>query len=312
MEPALPSSSEIEAAQHKINPNQAKIRIGYLSSDYFNHATAQLIVETIERHDRRRFEVLGYSYGPTEPDTPLGRRIISAFDQFTKVDQLSDADAAKLIRADKIDILVDMKGHTQGARMGILAYRPAPIQAHYLGFPATTGVDFLDYYIADPVVAPLSKQSEFSEQLALLPGCYQPNDLQRPHPERQLSRQEFGLPDRAVVFCCFSNCYKMTPHIFSAWMSILQQVDGGVLWLLADNEQIQRNLWKEAEARGVSPERILFAGRTATTIPMKIARTAALLASSGFFSPTRRATVAVAAALKPMASEYTKVMTDSV
>jgi protein O-GlcNAc transferase len=237
-----------------------KLRLAYLSSDFQAHATAFLIAELIERHDRSRFEVHAISFG-RDDGSAMRARLRSAFDRFHDVRDRSDEAIARLIRELEIDIAVDLKGYTQDARPDILRYRAAPIQASYLGFPGTMGGDFIDYVIADPVVLPFSEQPFYCEQIVHLPDCYQPNDTKRPIAEPTPTRAEAGLPDTGFVFCSFNNNYKITPAVFEIWMRLLAQVPDSVLWLLRDTEAAEANLRAHAQARGIAPERLIFAER---------------------------------------------------
>ncbi len=168
-------------------------------------------------------------------------------------------DAAHRITADEVDILVDLKGHTKGTRAQILALRPAPIQVNYLGYPGTTGAPFMDYILVDEFVVPPDQQPFYTEQLVHLPGCYQVNDSQREISSRTPSRAECGLPEDGFVFCCFNNCYKITPEIFDVWMGLLKAIPRSVLWLLEGNRFAPANLCREAKVRGVVAERLVFA-----------------------------------------------------
>jgi predicted O-linked N-acetylglucosamine transferase (SPINDLY family)/glycosyltransferase involved in cell wall biosynthesis len=234
-----------------------RLRIGYLSADFHEHATAYLMAELFELHDRKRFEVLAYSYGPEEA-SPMRARLRRAFDRFVDIRTLPHDAAAGAIDADGVDILVDLKGYTLGARPEIAALRPAPIQVNYLGYPGTMGAGFIDYLIADRFIIPQSHAPDYSEALVLLPGCYQVNDRKRPVAATP-GRSELGLPEHGFVFCCFNNAYKILPDIFSVWMRLLRAVPGSTLWLLESNPAASGNLRSEARARGVDPERLVFA-----------------------------------------------------
>jgi protein O-GlcNAc transferase len=248
---------ELQVFQHHATPRAGRLRIGYVSSDFYDHATAYLIAELIERHDRDRFEIHGYSYG-TDPGGAMRTRLVSAFDRFTDIDALAHRAAAARIRADDIDILVDLKGHTHRARPKILAFRPAPVQVSYLGYPGTMGAPFIDYIVADDFIVPRDRQMLFTEKLAYLPDCYQPNDTRREIAATP-SRAECGLPAQGFVFCAFNNSFKITPAFFAIWMRLLQQVPGSVLWLLESNALARRNLSAAAVATGVDPGRLVFA-----------------------------------------------------
>ena len=237
-----------------------KIRIAYLSADFHRHATAYLMAELFERHDRTRFEIIGLSFGPDDR-SEMRARLVAAFDQFLDVRAKSDAEVAQFLCELKVDIAVDLKGYTQDCRPRILAHRPAPIQVNYLGFPGTMGADFIDYIIADKVVLPFDQQPFYSERIVHLPDCYQPNDRRRQIAERTPARAEVGLPEQGFVFCSFNNNWKITPDVFDVWMRLLKAIDGSVLWLLRDNATAEQNLRKEAAARGVDPRRLVFAPR---------------------------------------------------
>jgi len=239
-----------------------RARIAYLSADFHEHATSYLTAGLLERHDRTRFEVFGISFGIDDGSQMRGR-VVKAFDQFHDVRALSDLEVAKLLRALEIDIAVDLKGHTKDARFGIFAHRPAPIQVSYLGYPGTTGADFIDYVIADEIVLPFDQQSFYTEKIVHLPGCYQVNDRKREIATRTPTRAECGLSERGFVFCCFNNNFKITPPIFEVWMRLLEAVEGSVLWLVRDNAAAERNLRKETAARGIDPARLVFADRLA-------------------------------------------------
>lgn len=246
-----------------------RIRVGYFSSDFRNHAMAYLIAEMIERHDRSRFEIIAFSFSPPA-DSPIRRRLERAFDRFVDVSAMSDQDIALLSRRMEIDIAIDLNGYTANSRAGIFAMRHAPIQVNHLGYPGTLGADFIDYIIADQTVVPKEHMSDFSEQIVYLPDTYWFNDSTKEISDRRLSRAELGLPDDGFVFCCFNNSYKITPDVFDIWMRLLSSVEGSVLWLLEGNPIAADNLRREAGERGISPERIVFAPRMA--LPDHLAR----------------------------------------
>ena len=237
-----------------------KIRIGYYSADYHNHATAYLMAELFERHDRARFELVAFSFGPSEHDE-MRKRVFAAFDKFIDVRNQSDKDVALLSRNLEIDVAVDLKGFTQGARVGIFSYRAAPLQVNYLGYPGTMGTEYIDYLIADDTLIPESSRQHYSEKIVYLPNSYQVNDGKRAIANKTFSREELELPSTGFVFCCFNNSYKITPTTFDGWMRILKHADGSVLWLIEDNPTAACNLRKEAEARGVNAARLIFAKR---------------------------------------------------
>jgi predicted O-linked N-acetylglucosamine transferase (SPINDLY family) len=239
--------------------NAPKLRIGYLSADFHSHATAFLAAGMFEAHDRSRFEVVAYSTGPDDR-SPMRARVVRAFDRFVDVQGRHPAQVADLIRNDGVDILVDLKGHTQDATPIVLARRPAPVQVHYLGYPGTLEGGLVDYLIGDPIVTPDEHRADYAEALALLPGSYQVNDRHRPIAQTP-SRESVGLPASGLVFASFNQAYKINPQVFDAWMEILRAVPGSVLWLLAkaDGELAMANLRREAQARGVAAERLVFA-----------------------------------------------------
>jgi predicted O-linked N-acetylglucosamine transferase (SPINDLY family) len=232
-----------------------RLRLAYLSADLHEHATAQLMAGLFERHDRARFETFALSYGPDD-GSPMRARLERAFEHFVDARALSDAQAARLLREREIDIAIDLKGHTTDARIGILAYRPAPLQLAWLGYPGTTGADFVDGVLADRVVLPEAERAAWSEEVVYLPGCYQPND-----DGRAIAPERGPRPAAGFVFCCFNNSYKITPAVFGAWMRLLGAVPDSVLWLLEDNAKARDNLEREAAARGVDPARLAFAPR---------------------------------------------------
>jgi len=237
-----------------------RLRIAYLSADFHEHATAKLAVGLFELHDRSRFETLATSYGPDDR-SPMRERLQRAFDRFVDVREQSDAQIATMLREMEIDLAIDLKGHTTGARMGILAYRPAPIQISYLGFPGTSAAPFIDYVMADRFVIPEEQRRFYSESVVYLPDSYQVNDATRAIASPPVSRSELGLPPQGFVFCCFNSTYKITPLIFALWMRLLGALPGAVLWLLADDELAQHNLRQAARVAGIDPLRLLFAPR---------------------------------------------------
>jgi len=237
-----------------------KIRVAYFSADFHNHATAYLMAELFERHDRARFELTAFSFGPDIRDE-MRVRLSAAFDRFLDVSAKSDKEIAELSRELEIDIAVDLKGFTQDGRHRIFSYRAAPIQVNYLGYPGTTAAQCIDYIVADRTVIPAESRAHYSEKVVYLPNSYQVNDRQRRIADKAVSRTELGLPQSGFVFCCFNNGYKITPATFDGWMRILARVDGSILWLLEDNRTASNNLRREAEARGVSAARLIFAQR---------------------------------------------------
>ena len=238
-----------------------KIRIAYLSGDFHSHATAFLMAGVFENHTRGQFEIVALSFGPDDKSA-MRTRLEAAFDRFVDVRDKTDFQVAALIRQMEIDIAVDLKGFTDGCRPGILALRPAPIQVSYLGYPGTMGAPYTDYIIADRTVIPDGHRSYYTEQIVYLPDSYQCNDAKRCIAEHTPSRAEAGLPETGFVFCCFNNTHKITPEMFDIWCRLLKRAGGSVLWLLGANEAAVRNLRREAEGRGISPGRLVFADFT--------------------------------------------------
>ena len=231
--------------------------IGYFSPDFRRHPVASLTVELFESHDRSRFEVTAFSYGPDTQDD-MRKRLQSAFERFIDVRDRSDQEIALLARRMELDIAVDLGGFTEDCRPGILALRAAPIQIGYLGYPGTLGAPYMDYLIADAIIVPPAHRRYYAEKILGL-RSFQPNPSTRPLAEKLPTREELGLPQTGFVFCCFNTNYKITPAMFRVWMRILDRVQGSVLWLRSDNEIAMANLKREAEARGVAADRLVFA-----------------------------------------------------
>ncbi len=237
-----------------------RLRIGYVSGDFRDHATAHLARKLFQIHDRSRFEIIGYSLRPGD-GSRYWRDISAACDRFVELSGLSNAAAAARIAVDGIHILVDMHGYTRFARPEIFALRPAPVQVAFLGYPGTLGADYIAYIIADRVVLPEELQPCFSEQAVYLPDCYQINDDEQPIAATGLTRAAAGLPENTFVYCCFNTSYKIEPAVFAVWMRILRQAPESVLWLLADTPRCADHLRQAARERGVAPERLIFAPR---------------------------------------------------
>jgi protein O-GlcNAc transferase len=235
-----------------------RIRLAYISSDFCQHPVPLLIARLIESHDRSKFEALGVSTGLGD-NSPIRARIEKAFDHFHDVQGRPAAAIAKLLREAEVDILVDLTGHTEGDHFEILNMRPCPIQVNYLGYPGTSGATSLDYIMADPVVAPAEHAGFFSEKIVQLPDCYFPTSYGALLPTP--TRAEAGLPPEGFVFCSFNNSWKITRPMFEVWMRLLKAVPGSVLWLLEANTGFRDTLCREAQARGVAPDRLVFAPR---------------------------------------------------
>jgi predicted O-linked N-acetylglucosamine transferase (SPINDLY family) len=246
-----------------------KIRIGYFSADFHNHATTSLMAELFELHDKARFELVAFSFGP-EQDDAMRARTRAAFDRFIDVQAMSNREVAQLARELEIDIAVDLKGYTQDSRPGIFGFRAAPVQVNYLGYPGTMAADCMDYLIADSVVIPEHSRQYYPEKIITLPNSYQPNDRKRDIAARQFTRAELGLPEDGFVFCCFNNNFKITPDVFADWMRILGQTPGSVLWLLQSSPAVCVNLRLAAAKYGIAPERLIFAPRL--DLPEHLAR----------------------------------------
>jgi protein O-GlcNAc transferase len=238
----------------------ARLRIGYFSSDFHDHATMWLIGSLFAAHDRDRFEILLFSYGPDRSDAMRDRAMATA-DAFHDVRNLGDAEIAALARKLGIDIAVDLKGYTQDTRPGIFVQGAAPVQVAWLGYPGSCGGDFIDYLVADPVVAPASHRRFYSEKLISLPHSYQINDDRRPIAAELPDRESLGLPRDGFLFCCFNQNFKISQEVFDSWMRILSKVEGSRLWLMGDNGWAEENLRREAECRGIDPDRLIFADR---------------------------------------------------
>jgi protein O-GlcNAc transferase len=245
---------------HPAWPPHTKIRLGYLCGEFREQATSILMTEVWERHDKTQFETFAFDNG-LDDHSPRRARILQAFDHVIDIRSLPDREAAELIHAHQVDILVNLNGFFGNERNKVFSMRPSPVQVNYLGFPGTLGAPYIDYLIADETVIPPTSQPHYTEKVVYLPGCYQPNDAQRDISNRPFTRQELGLPAVGFVFCCFNNNYKITPATFDVWMRILQQVPGSVLWLLQDTAEAASNLQREAFQRGVDPQRLVFADR---------------------------------------------------
>jgi predicted O-linked N-acetylglucosamine transferase (SPINDLY family) len=239
-----------------------RLRIGYLSAEFRDHAVSHLVQGVFGLHDRQRFEVFAYSFGPDDGSS-YRQRIARDCDHFRDLRETSLADSARCIYEDRLHLLVDLQGYIGLPRMALLALRPAPVQVHYLGYPGTCGADFIDYLIGDPVVTPPQSQAHYRECLVLLPHCYLATDNSQAVAESSGTRAEHGLPAEGVVFCAFNHSYKIEPERFGAWMRIMERVPGSVLWLSPGAVTMEANLRREAEARRIAGSRLVFARRVA-------------------------------------------------
>jgi predicted O-linked N-acetylglucosamine transferase (SPINDLY family) len=262
------------AAKYPLEARRARgpggrLRVGFVSSDFRDHPVAYLLIECCERIDRTRIET--FAYGLTPQDTTgFGRRVVRAFDRFIDCSGEAAEQTARRIAADGIDLLIDLNGYTTHSRSEIFALKPAPVQIGWLGYLGTLGAPWYDYVLTDRFAAPAELQRFFSERFLYLPDCYCPSDTQRPIAPVAPTRAACGLPEHGFVFCCFNHCYKILPELFAVWMRLLAQVPGSVLWLAPANAIAGANLRREAAARGIDPERLVFAPRV--SLPEHLAR----------------------------------------
>ena len=238
-----------------------KIKIGYFSADFHNHATSYLMAEIFELHNSDKFEIYAFSYGPNLEDE-MRKRLKSTFYKFIDVTSMSDFEIASLARQLSINIAIDLKGYTGGQRCGIFAKRCAPIQINYLGYPGTMGSKLYDYIIADRVLVSECEINNYLEKIIFLPNCYQPNDSKKIISDCKKTKRDFNLPLNSFVFCSFNNTYKIQPDLFKIWLNILIRKPDSVLWLIDDNPTAVLNLKNFAACNRVNPDRIIFARRT--------------------------------------------------
>lgn len=241
-------------------PRSERIRIGYFSADFHDHATLFLMAGLLREHDHTKFEIFAYSYGANTTGA-WRKQAMGDVDEFHEVANFSEAEIVALARSHSLDIAIDLKGFTAENRLGIFGYRLAPVQVSYLGYPGSLGASFMDYIVADPVLIPAEHRDAYSEHVIYLPHTYQPTDNARQISEEASTRADYGLPDDAFVFCSFNNSYKIGRDEFHIWMRVLREMDDSVLWLIDTNEWSVRNLRKEAERMGVHPSRLIFAKR---------------------------------------------------
>jgi protein O-GlcNAc transferase len=249
-----------EPFTHNPKPRRDRLRVGWLSGDFRNHALGVLAVEFLEYFDRQRFESIAYSFGPND-GSELRLRFEKAFDRFVEIGSLSFADAARKIATDEVDILVDLAGHIAFARTEIIALHPAPIQVNWLGYPGTLGGGLCEYILADSVVVPEGEEINYSEAVARLPFSFQANDRSRKISGKPQSRAGHGLPEQSFIFSALNNSFKISPDMFEVWMRLLGKVQGSVLWLLSEGQEMEKNFRQSARERGVDTARLIFAKR---------------------------------------------------
>src|SRR5258706_10942973 len=249
----FPQQPPLAGHPHRRNK---RLRVGFLSGDFRDHATSILVAAMLEHHDRERFEFVAYSYGRDDA-SELRLRMQRAFDRFVDIAPLPMHEAAAAIHADGVDILLDLAGHIDSSRLNILSFRPAPVQGHFLGYPATTGAPFVDFFIADRVTIPPGAEAHFTERILRMPHCYQPNDAGRVVPPAP-PRSACGLPEDGLVICSMNQPIKITAAVFGRWCRLLQALPDACLWLLGFNARSQKNLLAHAQANCVDPSRLLF------------------------------------------------------
>jgi predicted O-linked N-acetylglucosamine transferase (SPINDLY family) len=253
---ALPEFDAIDrpATEH------TRLRLGYFSADFHDHAVLFQLIRVLELHDRKAFEVHAYSYGPVT-DSAMQARARRAVDHFHEVRDRNAKEIAELARQDGIDIAIDLMGHTRNGRLDIFAYRAAPVQVTYLGYPGTLGASFMDYMIADRIIVPAALRAHYAEKIIFMPHAHMATDNTKIVEEFTVTRRDMGLPETAFVFCCFNNSYKIAPEDFDIWMRLLHQVNSGVLWLAGLHDLAQRNLTRAARKHGINPKRLVFSPR---------------------------------------------------
>ena len=235
-----------------------RIKIAYVSGDFYNFPTMHLLAGVLEAHNRECFEIYAFSYVMRQNDE-IRKRIKLGVDHFIDVNNLSSIEIAKLIQSNNIDISIDLNGYTRKSRPEIFQYKMSPIQINYLGYPSTMGANFIDYIIADPVTIPDENSDFYSEKIIYMPHTYQANDDKRKIAKTNSKRVDFNLPEKGFVFCCFNQIYKISPKEFNIWMRLLRNVNNSVLWLIKSNKLVEHNFSKEAKRQGIDPLRIVFA-----------------------------------------------------
>jgi len=236
-----------------------KIKLGYFSADFKNHAILHLMFDVFKNHDKSRFEIYGFNHSARRDE--MTEIVSKYFDKFFDCSNLSDQEIASLSRKNKINIAIDLTGHTRDSRNGIYQYEPAPIIVNYLGYPGTMGSNCYDFIIADKIILPKKEKKNFVENIVYLPNCYQPKQRKIMMGGKNFSKKDVGLPENSFVFASLNNNFKITPTIFEAWMEILKRTENSVLWLLIDNVIAKKNIKEETANHGVSIDRIIFASR---------------------------------------------------
>ncbi len=253
--------SHLNISQNLIKKNKnKKIRLGYYSADFRNHAISYLTANLFEEHDREKFEIFAFSFGPNVEDK-MKNRIKNSVDKFYDVSFKNDHEISSLSKDLEIDIAIDLMGFTEHNRFGIFLKRCAPIQINYLGYAGTLGCKNIDYIIADKILIPEENQKFYTEKIIYMPDTYQSNDAKKIISKKKFTKTEFGLPENSFVLCCFNKNYKITPSTFIIWMNLLKNINNSVLWLIKDNTQSNENLKIEASKNGINPDRIVFAER---------------------------------------------------
>jgi predicted O-linked N-acetylglucosamine transferase (SPINDLY family) len=241
--------------------NHPKIRVGYFSPDFKSHPVSLLTAELFELHDRNKFEIFAFSLKKAPDGDQMRARLIDVFDHFLDVQDKSDLEIVDLVRNLEIDIAIDLAGHTQYGPTEIFSHRVAPIQINYLGYPGTSGAQYMDYIIADQIVVPEMNQQFFTEKIAYLPNTYMVDDSKRQPSSRVFTRTELGLPEIGFIFCCFNNSYKFNKKTLQSWARIISSVPGSVIWISGGNELFKNNIVTEFKRHGVDEARIIFAKR---------------------------------------------------
>jgi protein O-GlcNAc transferase len=242
----------------KIKSTSGKLKVGFFSADFRDHAVMYLISGLFREYDKKKFEFFLYSFGNDE--TQKWHNLLkNNVDKFTDVIDLSFKEISEMSQRDNLDIAIDLMGYTKNNRLSIFNQRIAPIQINYLGYPGTMGADYFDYIIADPILIPKNQKQFYSEKIIYMPHSYQPNDNKLEVPELNTSRSDHGLPEKGIVFCCFNQNYKICINEFNIWMKVLKKIDKSVLWLIESNKWARQNIFKQAEINNVSSSQIIFA-----------------------------------------------------